>query len=881
MRPCLAILSRAVVRRVFAFFCPMLLVPQISAASPFSPAGLDSAIAACAASIDADSLQSYIEVLQGFSTRHTASDTVSTTVGIGAARRWMHDKFLEFGVSASYHDYTTEVSGITQEYRNVVGEIPGTVTGPDARIYVIGGHLDSRNDDVDDPVGFAPGADDNASGIACILECARVMSTKSWPMTVRFVGFTGEEQGLIGSEFYASFSKFTNEPIAAMIANDTMASVMGAANPDTVVMADTTKARIFALGPEDSPHRQLQRYLKAMGDVYVPIQDIVIIPAEDRPSRGSDHQSYTNHGFTAVRYMEYLEEIWRQHSVDGDTLGTHLSMSYLRRQAQVDVSTLANLSRAPASPEGLTVGDIGDSTGFRLTWPTTNGEPDLDGYLVTMRTPGALDYETVFDVGMVNEFVVNGPPADSMWFGLSIENTAGHRALVLNEVLGVLSSIPAAPLTLVATSSPGAIQLDWNPSSEGDLLGYNVYRSPTSGSGYTLLTGSPVATPSYSDASPAPQAYYYYVVTAVDSSLNESGFSNEDYGRRATLDAGILFVDETKDGTSAWFPTDALANAAYAAQMGAISHDFWEVDVSGLPRLADLGMYSSVLWIADDYNTKFMGFDLVSQFLDLGIGDLEDYMALGGNVMLAGWAAAQGVAHPEEYPLDLEAGDFLYDHVGVDAITWKRNTGFTGGTGQGIFADVFLEPTRLRGSWGGKLTRCEYLTGVRPGSTVGYLFDSIDPDSVYHQQPCATYQDHGSHRTVYWGFPLYHLKDGEANAALTAALTYFGELGTTGVGDVAGISVPLSLGQNRPNPFRGATEIRFAVPGDETRIGLTVYDIAGRRVRRLVAGDLPGGRHSVTWDGRNDEGRGVATGIYFYRLEGPEETLTKKLVLLR
>jgi hypothetical protein len=315
--------------------------------------------------------------------------------------------------------------------------------------------------------------------------------------------------------------------------------------------------------------------------------------------------------------------------------------------------------------------------------------------------------------------------------------------------------------------------------------------------------------------------------------------------------------------------------------MAPIPFDFWEFDASGVPRLADLGMYSSVLWIADDYNTAFNGFDIISQFLDQGVTALEEYMAAGGNVMLAGWAAAQGIAHPQEYPLDLGAGDFLYEHFGIDGINWKRNQAFTGGIGQDFLPNVTLEPTRLQPAWGGRIVRVEYLTAVRPGSSVGYLFNSNDPDSVYHMQPCATYQDLGDHRTVYWGFPLYHLKNAEAHAAIEAVLTYFGEFGPTGAGDVARVSWPLSLGQNRPNPFRGETEVLFSLPGEKASVRLTVYDLAGRRVRSLVSGEVPGGRHSVTWDGRNDEGRNVASGVYFYRLESRDETLTKKLVMLR
>ena len=241
-------------------------------ASPLSPAQLDAQVTQCLAEVNADSLFSYIGALQGFGTRHTVSDTTSTTFGIGAARRWVHDKFLEFqsqggNLVVSYEDFTLTISGVNRLHRNVVAEIPGTAAGTaEERIYVIGGHLDSRNEDVDDPLGTAFGADDDASGVSCAIELARVMSTKSWPMTLRFVAFVGEEQGLIGSDWHAARAVDRGDPIAAMLNNDTMASIIGAPHPDSTAMTDTTLARVFASPPEEGPHRQFQRHLKSLGD---------------------------------------------------------------------------------------------------------------------------------------------------------------------------------------------------------------------------------------------------------------------------------------------------------------------------------------------------------------------------------------------------------------------------------------------------------------------------------------------------------------------------------------------------------------------------------------------------------------------------------------
>jgi hypothetical protein len=877
---------RSLAGLVFAALICALLPPGPALASPFSPGTPDPEIEQCLQEINADSLQSYIEALQGFFTRNTNSDTTSTTVGIGAARRWVFDKFQEFAnqggnVTPMYHSFTTVINSINREHRNVVGEIPGTAMGDDRRVYLIGGHLDSRNEDVNDTVGSAFGADDDASGVACAVELARVMSQKSWPMTLRFVAFVGEEQGLVGSSFLANDYEILGEPIAAMLNNDTMASIIGAPHPDSTVTTDTTLARAFARDPEDGPHRQFQRYLKAMGNAYVPIQNIVLIPAEDRPSRGGDHESFANEGFTAIRFMEYLEEVDRQHTTLGDTLGPHLDMNYTRRNAQVDLATLGSLARSPASPQGLAVGDIGDSTGFRLEWPTTNTEPDLDGYLITMRTPGSLDYEIVLDVGMVNAHVVASPLADSVYFGLSIKNSDGHRALITHEVLGVLSSVPSAPLALGAEPDESTSHLTWQANAEGDLAGYHVYRSNTSGSGYAQLTVTPVSSPMYDDSTAIPGTFHYYVVTAVDSSSNESEFSEDAPGRLVTLDSGILFVDETKSGANAWFPSDAVADSVYAVMMNALPHDVWDVDTLGVPTISDLGIYSTVMWIADDFNTVLQGFTAVTQFLNDATGVLGDYMNFGGNVLLTSWEGAKGLNRPFDYPFDPEPGDFLYDYFGIDAIDYKRQKAFTGGLGQNFFSDAPVEPTRLNPNWNGKLIRGEYMTALSPGTNAAFLFNSNDPDSVYHNQICGAYRDGNGYRTVYLGFPLYHLATAGAQGMIQAAMTYFGELPSTGAATLGSHPIALALAQNRPNPFGRETKIVFSVPGESANVKLTVYDLAGRRVRTLVSDRLPGGVYTEVWNGLNERGRHVASGIYFYRLEGEERRLTKKLVLLR
>jgi hypothetical protein len=287
------------------------------------------------------------------------------------------------------------------------------------------------------------------------------------------------------------------------------------------------------------------------------------------------------------------------------------------------------------------------------------------------------------------------------------------------------------------------------------------------------------------------------------------------------------------------------------------------------------------MWVADDFNRSFQGVLGISQLLAEGIPFLVDYMGFGGNVLLTGWEGAKGLQPLSEYPFDPEPGDFLYDYFGIDAISYKRESDFSGALGQSFFSDLALEPTRLRGNWGGELIRIEYITELRPDANVGFLFDSDDPDSGYHHQPCATYRDGGGFRTVYLGFPLYHFDTGDAQTMIEAAMTYFGELPSTEVSDLDSQVVALALAQNRPNPFRGVTDIVFAVPREGGVVELTIYDLAGRRVRSLVRGKIPGGVYREKWYGLNDSGRRVSSGVYFYRLKGENRKLTKKMLLFR
>ncbi|HEX2607273.1 MAG TPA: M20/M25/M40 family metallo-hydrolase, partial [Flavisolibacter sp.] len=345
-----------------------------------------------------DSLRSYITRLVSFGTRNTLSTTTDKKKGIGAAREWVVQKFNEFakasnGRMTAYVDTTTlqpdgkRVDAVTS-LGNAVAVLKGT-DPQDDRIYLISGHLDSRVTDVMNRTSDAPGANDDGSGTAAVIECARVMSRHSFPATIIFVAVSGEEQSLLGSGYLADKARKQNWNIDAMLNND----IMGSNNSNETNIIDNTRLRVFSesfstldtgrsfqnirnLGLEnDGKARQLARYVKEIGERYVDNLEVVMVYRNDRFLRGGDHSPFVQKGYAAVRLTEMNENYNHQHQdlrtekgvVYGD-LVEFMDFEYLRKNTSVNLATLSNLAKAPAMPQEVKVEVRNLSNATTLNW---------------------------------------------------------------------------------------------------------------------------------------------------------------------------------------------------------------------------------------------------------------------------------------------------------------------------------------------------------------------------------------------------------------------------------------------------------------------------------------------------------------------------------
>lgn len=364
--------------------------------------------------VSADSLRSTVHKLVSFGTRHTLSTTSDAGKGIGAARNWVLSRFRQFGktsggrLTADLQTWTLKAGerriDKDHDIANVVATLKGTDPA-DSRVFVISAHLDSRAFDIMNRDIDAPGANDDGSGVATVLEAARLLSASKFPATVIFLVVSGEEQGLYGAKYFAKQAFENKTLIEAVLNNDTMGSSLGS----ETALSDNTRVRVFSEGlpayqtaeqaakirgigaESDGKARQLARYLKETGERYVDQLEIVLIFRNDRFQRGGDHTPFVNNGFAAVRITEMNENFDHQHQDIHTANGTEygdlekfMDFEYLRKNTAANIAALANLAKAPAAPEEVQIDLRGPASYAKLAWKAPKAGK-VKGYYILMR----------------------------------------------------------------------------------------------------------------------------------------------------------------------------------------------------------------------------------------------------------------------------------------------------------------------------------------------------------------------------------------------------------------------------------------------------------------------------------------------------------------
>lgn len=406
--------------------------------------------------VNEDSLKSYIGKLVSFETRHTLSSIDDPKHGIGAARNWVISKFNDYAknsggrmeVYLQQEDIQPDGKRIDKivNLGNAVAFLKGTDPN-DKRVFLIGGHLDSRVTDVMNRTSKAPGANDDGSGVSAVIESARILSKSSFPASVIFVAFSGEEQSLLGSKQLAEKIKRENWQLEAVLNND----MIGNPKAGETGEVNTRILRVFSEGlpykdldkkamairnlgfENDSESRQLARYIKEITEQYVKGLEIKLIYRNDRFLRGGDHTSFVNNGFPSVRLTEYYENYDHQHQdiriennkQYGD-LPEFIDFKYLKKNVAANVAVLASLAKSTSKPEKveMDVKELTNST--TLHWEKPKSGIPAGYYVLARETDSAVWQKRIFTTGLSIKVPLS---KDNYIFAVQSVNLSGNLSV--------------------------------------------------------------------------------------------------------------------------------------------------------------------------------------------------------------------------------------------------------------------------------------------------------------------------------------------------------------------------------------------------------------------------------------------------------------------
>lgn len=429
--------------------------------APVAPAGPaaspDPQIQQIVDGISAANIEADINKLVSFRTRHTLSDAASPTTGIGAARNWIKGEFDRFSresggrlqvASDSYVQPPGERISRAVEIVDVVATLPGRDPASRGRIYVVSGHYDSRVTDIMNANSFEPGADDDGSGVAAVLEMARVMSRHEFDATIVFMAVAGEEQDLYGSTHWAEQARQRHLDIAGMLDNDIIGSshdehggshrhvvrLFAEGVPAVPEMSAGLRRRVATGGENDSAARELARRIVATAGRYVPAMRVELVYRTDRYLRGGDQIPFLERGWPAVRFTEAAEDFRHQHQdvrvengVQYGDLPEFVDFGYNADVARVNAAALAELALAPAVPREVKIETVELENDTTLHW-APNAEPDLAGYAVVWRDTTAPFWQHREFAGNVTRHTVKGVSKDNVIFGVEAVDRAGHAS---------------------------------------------------------------------------------------------------------------------------------------------------------------------------------------------------------------------------------------------------------------------------------------------------------------------------------------------------------------------------------------------------------------------------------------------------------------------
>ncbi len=814
------------------------------------------------AAVSQDTVDAYLHRLQAFNGRVTGTDSNY------AARDWIYDRFASYGLDSVVLDSFTGIQlgdGSVPAY-NVVAYKTGTRYP--GRQVVVGGHFDA--------VPGSPGADDNGTGTVGTLEFARVLKDFDTDMTFIFIAFDSEESGLIGSRHYADAAAARGDTIVYMLNMD----MIGALNNDNLASLHQ--------GPNDEPYAQLWGRL---ADSLVGITGVIT-----GPSGGSDHYYFAQNGYDVTFVQEYNFSTVYHQPRDSTT---YINFDYFTRMVKASLATAYAVNTAPKPITITSILDVGDGQSLEINW--IPGDPaQIDHYWLHYTTVPATQPDSIQVPVDSSTYVVEGLTEGQEYsFHIIAVDIDGRSSVAFNLAYGTPYSIPVMPTGLTALPLKDAIKLGWAANNkELDLDHYVLFRD---GGMLPDLIHDTV----FTDDDPSlDTTIHEYFVAAVDKdgNLSDTAGAPRASMRAATLQAGRILALNRSASNSQAMVNEVVTGEFMREALTGLNYDYFSDTSSSNPNRANL--ISMV-----DYGLVVIGAESGRSQDDIGNepifgGILEDityYLSIGGKVIIFGrWGDIALEPRVDTVYFSPGTSQFdYYDYFGIafrilplsylNTSTSVLESDFIGAHSQMTgYPDLDWDESATIDHTGGSYNA---ITGIPcpslpfligSGNEVLYTYHSSS-DSILTEGKTIGWRHLGADdEYVFFEIPLSFMQRPQAVAALQQAVSDLGIISDVNDNPTAGLPAAFSLAQNYPNPFNPNTRINFYNPSSKpAAVILEIFNILGQRTRLLIDGPVPPGPNEVEWDGTDDAGSRVATGIYFYRLKTDKGNLTRKMVLLK
>ena len=819
--------------------------------------------------IEEDSLESYTERLQAFGGRLTG-----TTQSV-AARDWLADKFREFGYDSVVIDPFTGAklwSRDSCDAYNVIACKPGVVY-PEQEI-IFGAHYDA--------VPGSPGADDNASGTAAVLEVARALKDVPMAMTLKLVTFDSEESGLLGAYHYLDDVIAENRNVVAMFNADMIGHYR-----------NTNRAKLYT-GDET-------RYAELWADLagtYAGIDDV-----EFGGMAGSDHLVFQRAGYDVVFVQEGIFSD-RYHSISDST--TYMNFEYMTRMVKTTIGMVYTAIENPPPVDIAAIEEPGDGLSQIVHWRRLNPQAIATYRVVYFPLEDTLNAVSI-DLSSADTSLTLTGLTEGLEYEVVVQafDTAGGTSLVNHPGYFVPQSRPEAPWDARVLPLPRAVHLEWaHSNTELDFSHFAVFRDNQ------LIAVTPESMLVDDDPDLGNSLHEYQVFAVDTGGTMSSGFAGPAIGKAATLATGRIlavnrtqcytldFVDEVETGV---FMREALSGYDF---------DYFSDTAAILvsPFYSTLSLNDAI-----DYEVVVVGAETahhedlaVSPAIHGVLDSLSYYLSIGGKLVLFGRWGFLGSMQTSDYlatttPYDDGYHDFLHIKSRTQTRTlWDYGNPIVPGDLIGARTTISTYPSL---PWDSLRTLAHATSQDVAISEVGgipcatfveidstqadiiYRYQSRDDSHEWDGQPVAWRHFGPDYDYICFDVPLSMMHREAASEALRQAVDELlagapepGEpVDDPGNGGVPGTFL---LSQNYPNPFNDRTSITYGLPFD-SQVRIDVFNILGQHIQTLVNRERVAGTYPVEWDGTNRSGETVATGVYFYRLRAGSHVETRKMLLLK